>query len=110
MLGKKQLLFALLLATWTIFVLAVYSTNPNSIVSNISFYFKNVHQQGKEYFKVVSAISSNHFEEAKDMIASAQRFLQTARIVIYNLGLKENKTKELESFCNIYSSMRGDQQ
>ena len=57
------------------------------------------------------------------MIASAQRFLQTACIVIYDLGLKENKRKELELFCNVevrnfvfkqypphFSSMCGNQQ
>ena len=101
MLGRKQLLFALLFASWTIFVLAVYSINPNSIVSNISLCFKNERQQSKEHFKVVTAISSSHFEEAKDMIASAQHFLPTTRIVVYDLGLKENERKELESFCNV---------
>ena len=35
------------------------------------------------------------------MIASAQRFLPTTRIVVYDLGLKENERKELESFCNV---------
>ena len=103
MLGRKQLLFVLLFAAWTVFVLVVYSINPNSIVSNISLYFENerpIHK-GKEHFKVVSAISSNHFEQAKDMIASAQRFLPTTRIVVYDLGLKENERKELESFCNV---------
>ena len=101
MLGRKQLLFVLLLAAWSIFVLVVYSINPNSTVSNISLFFKNESHQGKEYFKVVSAVSSNHFEEAKDMIASAQRFLPTTHIVVYDLGLKENERKELESFCNV---------
>ena len=101
MFGRKQLLFGLLLATWAILILAVYSRNPNSLVSNISLFFRNQHQQGKEYFKVVSAISSNHFEEAKDMIASAQRFLPTTRIVVYDLGLKENERNELKSFCNV---------
>ena len=101
MLGRKQLLFVLLLAAWSIFFLAVYSINPNSIVSNISLFFKNESHQGKEHFKVVSAISSSHFEEARDMIASAQRFLPTTRIVVYDLGLKENERKELESFCNV---------
>ena len=74
------------------------SRNPNSTVSNV----RNEHnKQGKEHFKIVSAISSNHFEQAKDMIASAQRFLPTTRIVVYDLGLKENERKELKSFCNV---------
>ena len=55
----------------------------------------------KEYFLIVSAISSNHYEEAKDMIGSAQQFLPTRRIVIYDLGLQEIQRKELEKFCNI---------
>ena len=101
MFGRKQLLFVLLLTAWTVFVLVVYSRNPNSIVTNISLYFKNKCHQGKEHFKIVSAISSNHFQEAKDMIASAQRFLPTTRIVVYDLGLKEKERKELELLCNV---------
>ena len=102
MFGRKQLLYVLLLATSTVlFVLVVYFRNTNSIVSNVSLYFKNKRHQGKEHFKIVSAISSNHFGQAKDMIASAQRFLPTTRIVVYDLGLKENERKELESFCNV---------
>ena len=100
MLGRKQLLFVFLLAIpLTCLALAVYSRN---IVPNISLYFKNERQQGRnESFKVVSAISSNHFEEAKGMIATAQRFLPTTRIVVYDLGLTENERNELESFCNV---------
>ena len=102
MLGRKQLFVLLVVTNWTVFVvLVVYSRNQNSIVSNISLFFENEHHQSKEYFKVVSAISSNHFEQAKDMIASAQRFLPTTRIVVYDLGLKENEIREFESFCNV---------
>ena len=56
----------------------------------------------KEYFiTIVSAISSNHYEEAKDLIGSAQQFLPTTRIVMYDLGLQESQRKELEEFCNV---------
>ena len=55
----------------------------------------------KEYFLIVSAISSNHYEEGKDMIGSAQHFLPTRRIVMYDLGLQESQRKELEKFCNV---------
>ena len=59
------------------------------------------HQKEKEYFLIVSAISSNHFEEAKDMIGSAQKFLPTRRIVLYDLGLQESQRKEIKQFCNV---------
>ena len=55
----------------------------------------------KEYFLIGSAVSSNHCEEAKDMIGSAQQFLPTRRIVMYDLGLQESQRKELEKFCNV---------
>ena len=43
-----------------------------------------------EMFKrtvIVTAISSNHYLEAKAMINSVQRLMPNTRIVIYNLGL-----------------------
>ena len=55
----------------------------------------------KEYFLIGSAMSSNHYEEAKDMIGSAQHFLPTRRIVIYDLGLQESQRKELKKLCNV---------
>ena len=35
------------------------------------------------------------------MIGSAQHFLPTRRIVMYDLGLQESQRKELEKFCNV---------
>ena len=55
----------------------------------------------KEHFLIVSAISSNHYEEGKDMIGSAQHFLPTRRIVMYDLGLQESQRKEIKKFCNV---------
>ena len=55
----------------------------------------------KEYFLIVSAVSSNHFMEAKDMIGSAQKYLPTRLIVMYDLGLEENEREELRKFCNV---------
>ena len=54
-----------------------------------------------EHFLIVSAISSDHYDEAKDMIGSAQHFLPTRRIVMYDLGLQESQRKELRKFCNV---------
>lgn len=55
----------------------------------------------RERLVVVSGINSNHFEEAKDLIGSVQRFLPTTRIVVYDLGLKAKQRKELETLCKV---------
>ena len=107
----------LLLATGisaTIAVFVLYSTKFNTAkLQQLNEDIKNggntigqLHQEEKrpwkkEYFLIVSAVSSNHYEEAKDMIGSAQQFLPTRRIVMYDLGLEESQRKELDKFCNV---------
>ena len=61
----------------------------------------NITLANNERLVVVSGISSDHFEEVKDMIGSVQFFRPTTPIIIYDLGLKENQTKELEKLCNV---------
>ena len=76
-----------------------YVDNDKSLLKDVLQEEDN--QQKKEYFVIVSAVSSNHFIEAKDMIGSAQKYLPTRRIVMYDLGLKEDQRKELEGLCNV---------
>ena len=100
---RSLLLAIVVLATIAVFVL--HSTKFKHI-QNGGNTTGQLHQEEerpwkKEYFLIVSAISSNHYEEAKDMIGSAQHFLPTRRIVIYDLGLQESQRKELKKFCNV---------
>ena len=62
---------------------------------------KTTGKEKKEYFLIVSAVSSNHFKESKDMIGSAQKYLPKRRIMMYDLGLEKEQRKELETFCNV---------
>ena len=62
---------------------------------------KTTGKEKKEYFLIVSAVSSNHFKESKDMIGSAQKYLPKRRIVMYDLRLEKAQRKELEAFCNV---------
>ena len=50
---------------------------------------------------VVTAISSNHFEEAQDMIHSAQKNVPSTTILVYDLGLNENERKNLSHHCHV---------
>ena len=50
---------------------------------------------------VLTAFSDNHFEEAKDMIASMQTCLPDKKIVVYDLGLSSKKKKEVHKYCNV---------
>ena len=50
---------------------------------------------------VVTAISSNHFEEAQDMIHSAQRNVPNTTILVYDLGLNEHERKNLSNQCRV---------
>ena len=100
---RSLLLAIVVLATIAVFVL--HSTKFKHI-QNGGNTTGQLHQEEerpwkKEYFLIVSAISSNHYEEAKDMIGSAQHFLPTRRIVIYDLGLQESQRKELKKLCNV---------
>ena len=54
-----------------------------------------------DHLVVVTAFSDNHFEEAKDMIASMQTCLPDKKIIVYDLGLSSNKKKEVQRYCNV---------
>ena len=45
---------------------------------------------------VLTAISSNHFQEVKDMIASVQINLPYTRLIAYDLGLSIGDKTQLE--------------
>ena len=50
---------------------------------------------------VVSAFSSNHFNEAQDMIASIQHNLPHTKLIIYDLGLSVSQKHTIQSYCNV---------
>ena len=50
---------------------------------------------------VVSALSSNHYEEAQDMIGSVQHFLPDTQLVIYDLGLSKMQRDDVIHLCNV---------
>ena len=50
---------------------------------------------------VVTAISSNHYNEAQDMIASVQKFLPSTKLILYDLGLSEEQKGKLHQYCNV---------
>ena len=50
---------------------------------------------------VVTSVSSNHFEESKDMIASVQKYLPHSKILFYDLGLTERERLEVRKYCNV---------
>ena len=51
---------------------------------------------------IASGISSNHFKEVRDMIASVHYFYPSLHIIIYNLGLTNLQISTLESYCNVH--------
>ncbi len=50
---------------------------------------------------MVTPISSNHFEESKDYIGTVHKHLPNTRIIVYDVGLKEQEVRTLKSYCNI---------
>ena len=50
---------------------------------------------------VVSAFSSNHFNEAQDMIASIQHNLPHTKLIIYDLGLSASQKGLVQNYCNV---------
>ena len=50
---------------------------------------------------VVTAFSSNHFEEAQDLIASVQANLPYTRLIVYDLGLTVGNKTRLSKYCNV---------
>ena len=50
---------------------------------------------------ILTAISSNHFEEVKDFIGSIHKYMPNTKIIAYNLGLKPDEVKKLKSYCSL---------
>ena len=50
---------------------------------------------------VFTAFSSNHFEEALDMIGSVQKYLPHTKIIIYDIGLSAEERGEVAKYCNV---------
>ena len=54
-----------------------------------------------DHLVVLTAFSDNHFEEAKDMIASMQTCLPDKKIIVYDLGLNYKNKREVRKYCNV---------
>ena len=50
---------------------------------------------------VMTAISSNHFREAQDMIAGVQANLPYTHLIVYDLGLSIGEKTQLSKYCNV---------
>ncbi|XP_071490419.1 uncharacterized protein [Diadema antillarum] len=50
---------------------------------------------------VVTAISSNHYEEALPWIASLQKFMPDKKIIVYDLGLNKTVRPKVKLLCNV---------
>ena len=50
---------------------------------------------------VVTAISSNHFNEAQDLIGSVQSKLPYTQLIVYDLGLYARHKAQLATYCNV---------
>ena len=50
---------------------------------------------------IMTGISSNHFSEVQDGIASAQTFHPNATIMVLNLGLEDEEVRQLTSLRNV---------
>ena len=70
--------------------------------SNVTVQGRTCEQVVNDKIVIAGAVSSNHLEEVKDMIASVQHFYPSLHIVIYNLGLTNLEIETLESYCNVH--------
>ena len=50
---------------------------------------------------VFTAFSSNHFEEALDMIGSVQMYLPHTKIIVYDIGLSTEERGKVTKYCNV---------
>ena len=66
---------------------------PNTNCSCVDYLFYQL--------AVVTAFSSDHFNEAQDMIASVQTNMPNIPIYVYDLGLKSNEIKSLLKLCQV---------
>ena len=59
--------------------------------------FHVINPDNVDQFVFVTGISSNHYTESLDAIASVQRFMPKHEILIYDLGLTEEQLQEVRS-------------
>ena len=50
---------------------------------------------------VFTAFSSNHSEEALDMIGSVQKYLPHTKIIVYDIGLSTEERGKVAKYCNV---------
>ena len=50
---------------------------------------------------VVTAISSNHYEESQDFFGSVHQNMPNTTIIVYDVGLKEKERETLKTYCNV---------
>ena len=96
--------------------ISLHQCTPTHIRSSISFYEiigdpQSVTKTTDEelvdvrylynHLVVLTAFSDNHFEEAKDMIASMQTCLPDKKIIVYDLGLSSKSKREVRKYCNV---------
>ena len=87
----------------------IYSTSNNSSNTTQSLFFtsKAAHKRIVttrdlyEHLVVLTAFSNNHFEEARDMIASVQTCLPNKKIIVYDLGLNRIQRNQTLKYCNV---------
>ncbi len=49
---------------------------------------------------VVTAFSSNHYEEGQDVFGTIHALLPHTKIIVYDLGLSKSQSEKLASYCN----------
>jgi len=69
------------------------SVTPLDLPSNVSDLYKRL--------VVVTAYSSNHFEEGKGIIASVQKYMPQTKILLYDLGLTAKDRTNASTYCNV---------
>ena len=69
------------------------SVTSLDLPSNVSDLYKRL--------VVVTAYSSNHFEEGKGIIASVQKYMPQTKILLYDLGLTAKERSNASKYCNV---------
>ena len=64
---------------------------------NLPIIVYNLHQR----LVAVTAYSSNHFKEGKDMIASIQKYMPHTKILLYDIGLTAEQRSIASKYCNV---------
>ena len=50
---------------------------------------------------MVTALSSNHFEESIDFFGSVHTHFPKMKVIVYNLGLSNSEVSSIQSYCNV---------